>query len=97
LRDVQPVKIGPSGRLSSARGGYSWVKKSGSKLLDRCLHDAAIPDDVRAAGALVLLYGMQLSRVVELTTAHLHSPRPGVSVTGFSVTGFSVTGFSVTR
>ena len=56
------------------------------KLLDRCLHDAATSDDVRAAGALVLLYGMQLSRVVELTTAHLHSPRPGVSVTGFSVT-----------
>ena len=41
-------------------------------LLDRCLHDDDVPDDVRAAGALVLLYGLQLSRIVELTNSHLH-------------------------
>jgi hypothetical protein len=41
-------------------------------LLNRCLHEDDIPDDVRAAGALVLLYGLQLSRIVELTNSHLH-------------------------
>ena len=41
-------------------------------LLERCLHDDDIPDDIRAAGTLVLLYGLQLSRIVELTNSHLH-------------------------
>jgi hypothetical protein len=40
-------------------------------LLSRCLHDTDLPLDVRAAGALLLQYGIQLSRIVELTTDHL--------------------------
>jgi len=65
-------------------------------LLNRCLHEDDIPDDVRAAGALVLLYGLQLSRIVELTNSHLHrrhaaggeEPIGGVSV---SLTGPEIT------
>lgn len=37
----------------------------------RCLSDQTIPDDVRVAGALVLLYGLPLARVIELTRDHL--------------------------
>lgn len=37
----------------------------------RCLSDPTIPDDVRVAGALVLLYGLPLARIVELTRDHL--------------------------
>src|SRR5664279_761982 len=48
------------------------------------------PDDVRAAGALVLLYGIQLSRIVELTTSRFHRHRPASSIQG-SIAGFSVT------
>ena len=59
------------------------------RLLDRCLHDGDVPDDVRAAGALVLLYGIQLSRIVELTTAHLHRHPPATGLEG-SI-GLSVT------
>lgn len=40
-------------------------------LLRRCLHGLTLPVDVRAAGALVLLYGLPVSRIVELTAEHL--------------------------
>ncbi|MFD3469968.1 hypothetical protein ACFWWM_27105 [Streptomyces sp. NPDC058682] len=40
-------------------------------LLQRCLHDDALPLDVRAAGALLLLFGQHLTRIVTLTTGHL--------------------------
>ncbi|MEU4290826.1 hypothetical protein AB0E63_21580 [Kribbella sp. NPDC026596] len=39
-----------------------------SSLLDRCRHDEHLPLDVRAAGALLLLDGLPLNRIVELTT-----------------------------
>jgi hypothetical protein len=35
--------------------------------LDRCLTDEAMPLDLRAGGALVLLFGMLISRVTQLT------------------------------
>ena len=35
--------------------------------LDRCLTDEAMPLDLRAGGALVLLFGMLVSRVTQLT------------------------------
>ena len=35
--------------------------------LDRCLTDEAMPLDLRAAGALVLLFGMLISRITQLT------------------------------
>jgi hypothetical protein len=56
-------------------------------VLTRCLRETAIPDDVRAAGTLVLLYGIQLERIVELTKDHLHTAcTRGSSVPdGFSV------------
>jgi hypothetical protein len=40
-------------------------------LLRRCLHELTLPGDVRAAGALVLLYGLPVSRIAELTAEHL--------------------------
>jgi len=59
------------------------------QLLDQCLRDDDIPDDVRAAGALVLLYGLHLSRIVELTHGHRHRRRSAAgedTVGGVSVT-----------
>ena len=41
------------------------------QLLSRCLDDTAMPLDVRAAGALLLLYGQFVTRIVGLTTADL--------------------------
>jgi hypothetical protein len=41
------------------------------QLLSRCLTDPAVPVDVRAAGALVLLYGLPVSRLVELAADQL--------------------------
>jgi hypothetical protein len=35
--------------------------------LDRCLTDEAMPLDLRVAGALVLLFGMLISRITQLT------------------------------
>jgi hypothetical protein len=40
-------------------------------MLTRCLQDDSLPAGVRAAGALVLLYGVPVSKVVELTREHL--------------------------
>lgn len=35
-------------------------------LLHRCVHDSGLPLDVRSAGALTLLYGMPVTRIVQL-------------------------------
>lgn len=40
-------------------------------LFAQCMHDRSMPDDVRAAGALLLLFGLPLVRITELTRAHL--------------------------
>ena len=39
--------------------------------LQRCLTDTALPVDVRAAGAIVTLFGLPLSKIVQLTVEHL--------------------------
>ena len=39
--------------------------------LRRCLHDAALSRRVRVAGALLLLYGQPISRIVRIGTGHL--------------------------
>jgi hypothetical protein len=39
--------------------------------LQRCLHEAALPLRVRVAGALVLLYGQPVSRIVQLEATQL--------------------------
>lgn len=39
--------------------------------LQRCLTDTTLPVDVRAAGAIVTLFGLPLSKVVQLTDEHL--------------------------
>lgn len=36
-------------------------------LLHRCTHDSGLPVDVRAAGALILLYGLSVTRIAQLT------------------------------
>ncbi|MFF1794029.1 hypothetical protein ACFVXQ_07320 [Kitasatospora sp. NPDC058263] len=36
------------------------------ELLHRCVHDSGLPDDVRAAGALLLLYGAKVTRIARL-------------------------------
>jgi hypothetical protein len=41
------------------------------QLLHRCLTDEALPADVRAAGALILLFGLQAQRIRHLTADHL--------------------------
>ena len=38
---------------------------------ERCLHDSEMPLDVRGAGALTLLYGLPLSRIVEIRAGDL--------------------------
>jgi hypothetical protein len=53
--------------------------------LNRCLSDASMPEDVRTAGALLLLYGIPLARIVELTTAHLDFSDGTSQPSGFSV------------
>jgi hypothetical protein len=42
-------------------------------LLQRCLTDETMPLDVRAAGALVLLFGLPLSRIRHLTIDQVHT------------------------
>jgi hypothetical protein len=44
------------------------------RLLTTCLHDAEMPTDLRVAGALLLLYWLPLTRIVELTRDHLDPP-----------------------
>ncbi len=39
--------------------------------LQRCLHEIALPVRVRVAGALVLLYGQPVSRIIQLEAAQL--------------------------
>lgn len=41
--------------------------------LRRCLHDTALPTPVRAGGALVLLYGLPVSRVTALRHDDIHT------------------------
>ena len=41
--------------------------------LKRCLHDRTLPLEVRAAGALVLLYGLSVRRISDLQADQLHS------------------------
>jgi hypothetical protein len=45
-------------------------------LLSRCLRDPGIPLDVRAAGALLLLYGQFVSRLTRLTAADIEQHGP---------------------
>ncbi|MEV4399164.1 hypothetical protein [Nonomuraea sp. NPDC049607] len=43
----------------------------------RCLADSALPLDVRAAGALLLLFGMPISRIRRLRAEHLRDQDDG--------------------
>lgn len=45
--------------------------------LDRCLHDTALPSDVRAAGALMLVYGVPLTRIARLRQQDLRTDDHG--------------------
>jgi hypothetical protein len=49
--------------------------------LRRCLTSTALPADVRAAGALILLYGLTASRVSQLRTDHLRTDGPHTYLT----------------
>jgi hypothetical protein len=50
--------------------------------LDRCLTDTTLPDDVRAAGALSLLYGLTVSRISRLRSSDLHTNETVATETG---------------
>ncbi|WP_159392837.1 hypothetical protein [Streptomyces cyaneogriseus] len=50
--------------------------------LQRCLHDDTLPLDVRAAKALMLLYGMPVSKITELTSDRLHDGDQPVLILG---------------
>jgi len=49
--------------------------------LQQCLTDTALPVDVRAAGAIVTLFGLPLSKIVQLTAEHLTERDGGVYLT----------------
>ncbi len=51
------------------------------RLLMRCVKDVNLPIDVRAAGALVLLYGVPVSRISQLTLKHLEERSDGIYLT----------------
>jgi hypothetical protein len=53
--------------LPSSEPDLSVTNEERWELLRRCLHDATLPLDVRAAGGLVLLYGLPVSQISELT------------------------------
>ncbi|WP_460652356.1 hypothetical protein [Kribbella endophytica] len=54
------------------------------RLLTTCLQDSDLPTDLRVAGALLLLYGLPLTRIVELTRDHLDPPEATV-ITGLRI------------
>jgi len=58
------------------------TEDSGWQLLSRCLRDPGIPLDVRAAGALLLLYGQFVSRLARLTAADIEQHGPDASLHG---------------
>jgi hypothetical protein len=47
--------------------------------LRRCLHEQALPSEVRAAGALILLFGLPISRVATLQHDDIHTNPDGAS------------------
>jgi hypothetical protein len=49
--------------------------------LRSCLHDTALPLRLRVAGALLLLYGQPVSRIVRITTSHLDQRGPDIYLT----------------
>ncbi len=59
-----PGRVAQSGPLRPLPDDEVWTQ------LRRCLHDTAIPLDVRVAGALTLLFGTTLTRLVRL---HIHA------------------------
>ncbi|MFI5529245.1 hypothetical protein ACIA8O_11965 [Kitasatospora sp. NPDC051853] len=48
--------------------------------LTRCVNDAGLPADVRAAGALVLLYGVRVTRISQLKAEHIRQTSDGSSI-----------------
>ncbi|MEV6756587.1 hypothetical protein [Streptomyces sp. NPDC051214] len=52
--------------------GHFQVEEVHQAELRRCLGDASLPLDVRIAGALVRLYALPLTRIVELTADKIH-------------------------
>jgi hypothetical protein len=51
------------------------------QLLHRCLTDDTLPADVRAAGGLVLLFGLQAQRIRHLTADHIEQQDDGIYLT----------------
>ncbi|MBO7934989.1 hypothetical protein JTP77_003345 [Streptomyces sp. S9] len=49
-------------------------------LLARCVSDSILPADVRAAGALVLLYGVPITRIAEPTRKGFEGRSDGMYV-----------------
>lgn len=49
--------------------------------LRRCLNDVALPLEVRVVGALVRLYGLPVSRIVEFTADRFHRDHDGAFLT----------------
>lgn len=52
--------------------GQFQIEEDHYEELRRCLTDPTLPSDVRIAAALIRLYALPLTRIVELTTDHLH-------------------------
>lgn len=64
----------PSRRAADRRSSSSsWTQ------LRRCLHEDALPAEVRAGGALVLLFGLPVSRITTLRHDDSHTDPDGTS------------------
>ncbi|SHH52321.1 hypothetical protein [Streptomyces sp. 3214.6] len=58
-------------RAASQLPGHFQAEDEARDELVRCLNDSALPLDVRVAAALVRLYALPLTRIVELTEDHI--------------------------
>jgi len=66
------ARKGPGSSPETPTGPVNFISENERlDLLRKCLTDESMPIDVRAAGALVLLYGTTLFRTRHLTTAHM--------------------------
>jgi hypothetical protein len=58
------------------------------QLLQRCLNNEAMPIDVRAAGALILLFGLQAQRIRHLCAEHVVAQDDNTYLTTASIRSF---------
>lgn len=77
LRRTGAVPLGSPGCVAPATAAAPSVapitEDERWQQLRRCLHDTALPTLIRVGGALVLLYGLPVSRVTALRHNDIHT------------------------